>query len=236
MDKLVQHTIDKLEKIEDQNHKLFMKKMIPSKKTVLGIKTPILKNIIKELMAETANYSLREKIELAIEFIRTDIFEMGQIAYEFIGIDKKLMAALTLPDLERMNYNLDNWASVDTFSVYVFGKAWKTGKVSDAYFMKLVHHPNFWQRRIAIVSTVPLNQKSNKNISDPDRTLKICTEVVSDYEDLVVKALSWALRVLAKREPKAVQAFIDTHQNELHKRVLREVNNTLIFGLKNEKK
>lgn len=232
MDTLVQKTINKLVVIQDQNHKLFMKKMIPSNKTVLGIKTSILKKIIKELVAETIKYSIHKKIELAIEFILTDIFEMGQIAYEYIGMDKKLMAALTLPDLERMNYNLDNWASVDTYSIYVFGKAWKMGKISDTYFMDLIHHPNFWQRRIALVSTVPLNQKSNKGNCDPSRTLKICTEVVSDYEDLVVKALSWALRVLAKREPESVQAFINKHQNELHKRVLREVNNTLLFGLK----
>lgn len=226
-------TLEKLQKLNNLNHQQFMKKMIPSQKVVLGIKTPLLKNILKELKLSTKNLTAREKIELAIEFIRTDVFEMGQIACEYVGKDKTLMAAITDNDLDRMNYKLDNWASVDVFSVYVFGKAWRMGKVSDDKLMQLVHHKNFWQRRVAVVSTVPLNQKANGGTGDPKRTLMICKEVLSDYEDLIVKALSWALRELSKREPEAVQQFIAEHEPVLHKRVLREVNNKLTFGKKN---
>lgn len=52
---------------------------------------------------------------------------------------------------------------------------------------------------------------------------------------MVVKALSWALRELSKQEPDVVRDYIEKHRNVLHKRVLREVNNKLQFGLKNIK-
>jgi 3-methyladenine DNA glycosylase AlkD len=59
--------------------------------------------------------------------------------------------------------------------------------------------------------------------------------VVDDRDDMVVKALSWALRELSKRDPAAVAAFISENQTRLAPRVLREVGNKLKTGLKNPK-
>jgi 3-methyladenine DNA glycosylase AlkD len=57
--------------------------------------------------------------------------------------------------------------------------------------------------------------------------------VVDDREDLIRKALSWALRELSKRDPAAVQDFLDKYQNRLAGLVIREVNHKLEFGTKN---
>ena len=226
-------TLDKLRSLADPSYLEFLKKIVPSKKEVLGIKAPQLRIILTHLKEATNNLSNREKIELSIEFIHTNVHEMGQIAFEFVGKDKVLMAEITKNDLVQMNDCLDNWASVDTFGVYIHGKAWRMGVLSNYDLMKMVHHPDFWQRRLAVVSTIPLNQKSNGGNGDVARTLMICEEVVSDHEDLVVKALSWALRELSKREHEPVLQFIEKHLSVLHKRVLREVNNKLKFGTKN---
>jgi 3-methyladenine DNA glycosylase AlkD len=59
--------------------------------------------------------------------------------------------------------------------------------------------------------------------------------LVADKDDMVVKALSWALRALATRDPGAVKRFIDQHQDILAARVIREVGNKLTTGLKNPK-
>jgi 3-methyladenine DNA glycosylase AlkD len=53
---------------------------------------------------------------------------------------------------------------------------------------------------------------------------------------MVVKALSWALRVLARRDAPAVKAFLAQHKGALHARVVREVRNKLRTGLKNPKR
>jgi 3-methyladenine DNA glycosylase AlkD len=52
---------------------------------------------------------------------------------------------------------------------------------------------------------------------------------------MVVKAMSWALRELSKRDQKAVRSFLDEHRDKLSARVLREVRNKLSTGLKNPK-
>jgi 3-methyladenine DNA glycosylase AlkD len=52
---------------------------------------------------------------------------------------------------------------------------------------------------------------------------------------MVVKALSWALRALAQREPEAVRLFLKDQRSNLAPRILREVSNKLTTGLKNPK-
>jgi 3-methyladenine DNA glycosylase AlkD len=57
--------------------------------------------------------------------------------------------------------------------------------------------------------------------------------LVDDRDDMVVKALSWALRELTVWDPAAVQAFLDEHGDRVAARVRREVSNKLATGLKN---
>jgi len=60
--------------------------------------------------------------------------------------------------------------------------------------------------------------------------------LVHDADDMVVKALSWALRELAKRDPQAVSAFLTKHEAALAARVVREVRNKLTTGRKNPRR
>jgi 3-methyladenine DNA glycosylase AlkD len=59
---------------------------------------------------------------------------------------------------------------------------------------------------------------------------------VDDPDDMVVKALSWALRELVVHDPEAVCGFLEEHEDRLAARVKREVRNKLTTGLKNPKR
>jgi 3-methyladenine DNA glycosylase AlkD len=56
---------------------------------------------------------------------------------------------------------------------------------------------------------------------------------VADRDDMVVMAMSRALRELAKRDPGAARHFVAAHRDALAARVVREVGNKLTTGLKN---
>jgi 3-methyladenine DNA glycosylase AlkD len=53
---------------------------------------------------------------------------------------------------------------------------------------------------------------------------------------MVVKAMSWAVREVARQNPAAATEFMNTHRDLLAPRVLREVTNKLVTGLKNPKR
>jgi 3-methyladenine DNA glycosylase AlkD len=88
------------------------------------------------------------------------------------------------------------------------------------------------RRRAALVSTVALNARAQGGQGDTARTLAICRLLIDDRDDMVVKAMSWALRALAVIDRGAVERFVDEHRPELAARVVREVESKLRTGLK----
>ena len=97
------------------------------------------------------------------------------------------------------------------------------------------HSEDRWWRRIALVCTIALNKRTWGGTGDIPRTLKICRLLVEDKDDMVVKAMSWALRELIKHDAETVRNFLNEFNNILAARVKREVNNKLTTGLKNPK-
>ena len=71
---------------------------------------------------------------------------------------------------------------------------------------------------------------------DVPRTLGVCRLLVDDHDDMVVKAMSWALRELVVHDPDGVRGFLSTYEDRLAARVKREVNNKLTTGLKNPRR
>jgi len=161
------------------------------------------------------------------------------VAYELVLFHPAALASLTASDLHRFGRGMDRWEATDTFGCYLAGPAWREGQVPDALIARWARSRDLWWRRAALVSTVPLNltaRGARRPRGDAARTLAICGLLVEDREDMVVKALSWALRELARRDPEAVRGFMQAHGTALAARVRREVDNKLRTGLKNPRR
>jgi 3-methyladenine DNA glycosylase AlkD len=63
-------------------------------------------------------------------------------------------------------------------------------------------------------------------------SLEVCRLLVDDRHDHVLKALSWALRSISRRERAAVERFLEQHEARLAARVKREVRTKLETGTK----
>jgi len=224
---------DALSVLSSEKRKKQIRYFAPGSQEVVGVSNPDLKGLIKALREQYKHWDEQRWIMLCKAMVARDIFECQVLAYEIIGRNKRLLNGLTYKDLMDLWRNLDNWASVDHFSVGIFGVLWGKGVVTDEHIEELLKSENFWDRRVAVVSTVALNLKSRGGSGDIPRTLAVCEKVVDDREDLIRKALSWALRELSKRDPQSVRNFIDTYQNRLAGLVIREVNHKLDFGTKN---
>ena len=156
-----------------------------------------------------------------------------QFAYELIQASRGSIEALGARDVEALASGLDGWGSVDHFATYVLGPAWREGRVSDRFIHRWLRSVDRWLRRAAVVATVALNCAARGGKGDTSRTLTVCGAVVDDRDDMIVKALSWALRELAKRDARAVEGFLSRNEARVAPRVRREVLNKLRTGLKN---
>jgi 3-methyladenine DNA glycosylase AlkD len=186
----------------------------------------------KVLARELRDVEPRAVAALVVRLVQED---ERQFAYELAAAHRGVLQALRPADVEAMSVGLDGWGPVDHFATYVLGPAWREGRVSDAFVHRKLGSKDRWQRRAAVACTVALNTKARGGQGDSARTLAVCRAVVDDRDDMIVKALSWALRELAKRDRASVERFLAEHEARLAARVLREVRNKLRTGLKNPK-
>ena len=155
------------------------------------------------------------------------------VAYELVLNHKPAMESITQPEVEKLGAGIGHWGDVDSFSCCIAGPAWRSGRIPDRVIHAWARSADWCWRRAALVSTVPLNSRAQGGSGDTKRTLAVCSLLIADRDDLVVKGLSWALRELAKRDPDSVRRFVADHQEQLAARVIREVNNKLTSGRKN---
>lgn len=155
------------------------------------------------------------------------------LAYELIANHRGAFVCMDEVQLEKYGQGMDSWDRVDTFARTLSGPAWLHGQVDDEVIHRWAESDDLWWRRAALVSTVALNMRSYGGDGDTPRTLAVCRMLVDDHEDMVVKALSWALRALVVHDPDAVKDFLVEYDSVLAARVKREVRNKLRTGLKN---
>jgi 3-methyladenine DNA glycosylase AlkD len=193
-----------------------------------------LRKLRREFSKRTANFSATFVVQLALELLKNSSTPRF-FAYELVQHHTGAAASLNSRTIEMLGEGIDSWASVDTFACYLSGPAWREHQLPDSLIARWTRSKNRWWRRAAVVSTVPLNNKARGGRGDVERTIQICRLVVDDRDDMVVKALSWALRELSKRNKRVVEAFLREFQSRVAPRVLREVKNKLRTGLKNPK-
>lgn len=186
----------------------------------------------RQISEEIENASARQVIDLAMALLETGVPGGDWIAYELILRHGGALSSLRAADLKRLGKDMSSWGEVDAFACYLAGRAWRDGQISDKTIASWTKSRNRWWRRAALVSTVPLNVKAQGGSGDAERTLAVCSLLVDDRDPMVVKAMSWALRALVVRDPKAVRAFLQKHEARLASLVKREVRNKLETGRK----
>ena len=195
--------------------------------------TSSIRGVRRRISKEIALADPHDVVKLGLKLLERGDFMHRFIAYELVAAHREAIGSLTTKTLEQFGAGLNSWETVDTFGSYLSGPAWREHQVPDSLIKRWARSKDRWWRRAALVSTVPLNNKTRGGSGDTPRTLMICAMLIEDRDDMVEKALSWALRELAKRDPKSAREFLRRHEGSLGARVLREVRNKLMTGLKN---
>jgi 3-methyladenine DNA glycosylase AlkD len=195
---------------------------------------PSMRAVRREYSRKLSGASPEYILDLARALLREH--RLRWVACELVRNHRGAFQNVGEAELEEFGRGMDSWGSVDTFARILAGPAWLRGQVSDGLIHKWARSDDRWWRRAALVSTVGLNVRSQGGKGDVPRTLEVCRMLVADRDDMVVKAMSWALRGLVVHDPDAVGGFLAEHEGVLAARVMREVRNKLATGLKNPRR
>jgi len=224
---------DALRALGDSERRRATEGYFPTKMEILGVSAPKMRTVLKEILEDFKKEPPEKVLEIARLLRAGGTHEGRQVAFELLEKRPDARALLKTRDVGALGQGNDNWASVDGFCCYVSGPLWREGKLSDKQIMSWARSRDRWWRRMALVSTVPLNMKSRGGTGDVARTLMICRELAGDKEPMVAKALSWALRALISVDRASVKSFLAEHEDVVPASVIREVRSKLETGRKN---
>lgn len=123
---------------------------------------------------------------------------------------KKALYDLYLRRTDRIN----NWDIVDSSAPQVVG-AYLQDKSRDILY-KLAGSESLWERRISIISTLHFVRSG-----ELAETFKIAKLLLGDKQDLIHKAVGWALREAGKKDRHSLLEFLDQHALAMPRTALR---------------
>jgi 3-methyladenine DNA glycosylase AlkD len=180
----------------------YMKDIAP----FIGVATPERRSLVKKIARELPQPSAAELGATARELWKLEEREFQYAANDLIDIhiavtDKNFLA-------EHVEYLLTTkswWDTVDGLgSVAVSPLTDKYG--CEKLIDKWNKSTNMWLNRAAIQ-----HQRGRKYEIDVKLILKYCDDHSDSNEFFIVKAIGWALRDIAKINPKAVRDFLKAH-------------------------
>lgn len=180
----------------------------------LGITVPKQREVAKkfvDLSLKNIAELLKSKIH-EHRFVALEILVMQYEHAQKLKDDKtqKKIFDFYIKSLKKVN----NWDLVDTSAPYIAGEYLKD-KSKDILY-KLARSRNLWERRVAIVATFAFIRQG-----ELEDTFKICEFLMMDRHDLIHKACGWMLREAGKKDPKALESFLDRHAPRMPRTMLR---------------
>lgn len=182
--------------------------------------TPAMRNVRRDISRKMRNESPELVRQTAPLLLNEKAGPLRFIAYKLVSHHKQTFESLSVESLLKLGAGINSWLSVDCFAMYLSGPTWLHQRISDDTIYAWVRSEDLWWRRAALVSTVALSRRGLAG--DVGRVIEVCGRLAADREDMVVKALSWALRELSKKHPEQARRFIAKHRKILASRIIRE--------------
>lgn len=114
---------------------------------------------------------------------------------------------------------VNNWDLVDvsapTLGVQLFSPEARS-EDTDRYLAELAVSDSLWLRRASVIYTF-----AALSLGQIQPTLTSCERLVYDSEDLINKAVGWALREVGKRDIEALRDFLRLHISAMPRVTLR---------------
>ena len=154
-------------------------------------------------------WAVADAMELAEALIVDPFLETKAVGIEVLSCFRRHFTPSLLPAWKRWlskNYS-SNWATTDTICGELIGPLLVKHPVVAPSLRAWSKDRNMWVRRASIVGLIPLIRKSQ----GLDLLYEIAQTLHPDQEDLIQKAVGWALREAGKIDSKRLEDYLRTH-------------------------
>ncbi len=192
-----------LKKLSDKHFAENIKRYIKSPYEFYGIHVPEIRTMAKHLYEE---HELKDFYRVFNRLWNSGYHEEMSLALYTLQLYEKEFDLTTFQFLKPKLNDIKSWDQIDAVSSSIIGKILLKDNRLEKELIKLSKSKNFWMRRIAIVSTLPLIKTGDIRL-----TMKLAEQYIKDTEPYIQKATGWMLREAGKKKPEIVKKFILKH-------------------------
>lgn len=189
-----------LKKLSDKHFAEDIKRYIKSPYEFYGIRVPEIRILAKRLYEE---HSLNEFYKIFDKLWKSGYHEEMSLALYTLQLYEKDFDLKTWKFLKLKLKDIKSWDQIDAISVFIIGKILLKYSKLEKELLKLSKSKSFWERRIAIVSTLPRIKQGNIEL-----TMKLAEKYIKDKEPYIQKATGWMLREAGKQKSEIVRRFV----------------------------
>ncbi|KAF0133769.1 MAG: hypothetical protein FD145_1085 [Candidatus Saganbacteria bacterium] len=197
---------------------------IPSDKKIVGVRVPDIRLLVNEFQSKN-KLTLEECLNLIDSIVKEQVREELLFGFFLLAKYKKQIKEDIIGKVDGWINYIENWETCDQLATvinFLFAQNTKLLKILD----KWSKSENFWRRRFVLAVCSTLNHKGNSSIHNDDsivdEVLKICQNLITDSEEMVEKALHWAIRETSKKDPEKVLQFLLKNKNKMKPRIVKE--------------
>ncbi len=195
----------------------YMKAYMKEKFDFLGIKSPLRKEIFREIKSEIKSKSF-EKTWSLIEAL----WQLPEREYQYLAMDissliQSKIAHHHLGNIKQLIVTKSWWDTVDFLASNTLGKCLSDHPNQVDIANEWINSQNMWIRRSALLFQLKYKDKTDFNLLS-----RLILSTAHEEEFFIRKACGWALRQYSKFDPKAVQLFIDENKSKLSRLTIRE--------------
>lgn len=218
MDVSLEWLVSKYSAAKDEQKAQEMSAYMQNKASFLGINKPLRNQLEQQFIKEWLKLPLAEVMAIAGELVSLGYREYLYTAQQLI---LKIYPKLGVAEIERLlEFALVNpwWDNIDGWVMVI--RRWSAKDLSRAAWLvkNYAGHENMWLRRMSIICQI--NHKAGEY---DERVLLSAIEAnLWDKEFFIQKAIGWALRDYAEKQPQTVLNFVEKHRDELSKLAIRE--------------
>jgi 3-methyladenine DNA glycosylase AlkD len=222
---LREEIIEALKAHQDPTYEKNLRKLVPTKGTVTGVRVPQIRALVKDFYARHKEHlSVERAAQLLDDFCRTRGREEVLFGVFLLAQYRRQFSPALWEKIDRWVECIDNWETCDQLAMNVAGELLITdiSRLKDLVGWAKTENP--WRRRFAAATTTALNQKGR---SYPEETFRVCEPLLVDQEPTVQKAVAWAIREVAKNDEPAAFSFLTRNKKKAHPKILREASEKL---------
>jgi 3-methyladenine DNA glycosylase AlkD len=160
--------------------------------TAFGISTPAVRKLIRGFRKEFGQLDLEGKFALATLLYQSGNFEQATMGDTLVEMALPTLTPNRFDLLDRVVGCFNNWASVDWLCLHGFQSLLLEHREEVMDLLREWNRSeNPWKRRASVLAFV---RKIGSSGEFTDEALELCGNLIWDQEEIVQKAVGWALK------------------------------------------